>query len=88
MKTLFSAFFAASSFALAAPAHAGLECRYYGSAYGCHGNGTYFITSPDGWRIEGQCTSGARYSSMIPFAVANSLHRAVCGVDLQMPRIY
>lgn len=83
--TLLLPFISAGLLGFPAPAQAAFECRTYAGAQVCISNyGTYSVTFRDGAQIQGQCSTGARFSQGIPFLVLNEFHRAICNVNLDL----
>jgi hypothetical protein len=83
--TLVLPILSAGLFGFTTPARAALECRTYRGGQVCVSSyGTYSVYFRDGAQIQGQCSSGVRFTTGIPFAVLNEFHRAICNIDLDL----
>ncbi len=69
------------------PVHAQMRCATVQDTRLCAdpGTGTYFANTSFG-RIQGQCSSGAKWDNAVPFILVNSLHTRLCGSGLDYVR--
>lgn len=69
------------------PVHAQVRCTGSGNTMLCAdaGTGTYYATTSFG-RIQGQCSSGAKWDQSVPFVMVAALHRDLCGAELDYVR--
>lgn len=70
------------------PAWAAPQCGNGHGALYCvdAAEGTYYFRFADGNTIQGQCDSGAKWSTGMPFVFANSIHTRMCGSGLNYVR--
>lgn len=62
-----------------------MQCKQTASWKACFfPSGAYMIRFSDGSGIDGQCGSGIRRSSEVPFAVASQIHYNFCGSPLEI----